>query len=332
MSSAGALSRLPGIRVRRLVFLQALWLASLIALMGWWGTLALRQADRIRELEARVEQVEVTSTPTAPTQFARTQRMLIWEGGFFLGLLLLASGSLWALARRDRNRQKGLQAFFASVTHELRTPLTSIRLQAESLAELMEPRQHEDELNLVKRLLEDVQRLEAQVERTLELSRLEGGGGLQVKPIGPAMWISRNLGHWSRPYGDRLQASAWIPDDLRIFADPIALQVIFRNLMENASRHSGKEPVKVQITVKVLPKNKAQILFYDDGPGGPGGNAVGQPFVKGAQSQGAGIGLYLVRALMERMGGRVEFKGGPGFPVELEFQQAPREKLGELHG
>ena len=99
----------------------------------------------------------------------RTQHMLHWESTTFFVLAVVSSAFLFWLYWLDMRRARSIQAFFASVTHELRTPLTSIRLQAESIAEQCD----ESQRQLVARLLEDTTRLEGQVERTLELARLE---------------------------------------------------------------------------------------------------------------------------------------------------------------
>jgi signal transduction histidine kinase len=308
MTGKGTLTCVPARRTRNLVAAHAAWLASLSALVVWWAWLALRQADRIRELETKLG----LSEGEAGSNWMRTHRMLVWEGGFFLLLILLAGGVMAWLYSRDLRRQRGLQAFFASVTHELRTPLTSIRLQAESLADLMGPRPHEDELNLVKRLL--------------ELSRVEGGGQVHLRPLRVRPWLDRTLGSWSEAWGDRLEIRVEVPADCAVQADPTALQVVLRNLLENSARHSKRERVKATLSCANAGTG-VELVYRDDGPGFHGGDPrkLGEIFEKGESSQGAGVGLYLVRILMERMGGKAEFAGGEGFPVRLVFQAAGGE-------
>src|SRR5690606_29195371 len=92
---------------------------------------------------------------------------------------------------RDRKRTRSIQAFFASLTHELKTPLTSIRLQAESIADPTNDDAFKRQL--VERLLADTSRLEAQVERSLELARLEGGGPVFVQGYELKNLIERGL-------------------------------------------------------------------------------------------------------------------------------------------
>jgi signal transduction histidine kinase len=67
------------------------------------------------------------------------------------------------------------------------------------------------------------------------------------------------------------------------------------------------------------------VSFLDAGEGFGGDPAqLGSLFVRGERSRGAGVGLYLVRSLMERMGGRAEFSSRPGtgFETLLYFQRA----------
>src|SRR5207342_3527803 len=151
--------------------------------MIWWGWVVHRQAVKIEELQQLVGQ----SSSTAHEQWQVTQRMLVWEGGTLLVLLTGLSVALLWLYLRDQRRTRASRAFFASVTHELRTPLTSIRLQAESLADKGAAGP------LINRLLEDTSRLEAQVEKTLELARLEGGGTLDLQALPIHAWLERQV-------------------------------------------------------------------------------------------------------------------------------------------
>ena len=130
MDGTGALSIRPIRQSRRVAILAGVWLTVILVLGGWWATIVLRQADRIAELSemAGVPQEQVLA------EVSRTQRMLFWESGAFLVLLLLVSGALFLYYRRDMQRARGTQAFFAALTHELRTPLTSVRLQTEAIA------------------------------------------------------------------------------------------------------------------------------------------------------------------------------------------------------
>ncbi len=161
----------------------SVWLALQIVLVVWWATVIGRQARRIAELQA----LQGADTGMAAAQWSRTRLMLVGESSSFFALLLAVSLLLAWLYWREHRRARGMQAFFASVTHELRTPLTSIRLQAEAIAE------GEQRAELARRLLEDSHRLESQIDKTLELARIEGGGPLSEQAIPLHAWLARAL-------------------------------------------------------------------------------------------------------------------------------------------
>lgn len=307
-------SSTPDRQLRFMVIAQFFWLAVVCLLGGWWGRLLLAQAKKIAELEHDAG----LAAALTQHQWHHTQRMLYWESFTFFGLLLACTGLLFWLYWRDVKRARGLQAFFASVTHELRTPLTSIRLQAESIADSLSE-EHSQKLFL-QRLLEDTLRLEAQVERTLELARIEGGGpvytqSLQIKP-----WVDRFLKSWMADYRGKVEFNSEI-EDVLIKADPTAMRVIFNNLLENAMRHSKKDKVTISILTYVQ-ENGISLVLKDDGQGFQGNfDQLGKIFQKGPMSSGTGVGLYLVKVLMKRMGGWVGFAFRSGFEVSLWFPE-----------
>jgi signal transduction histidine kinase len=212
-----------------------------------------------------------------------------------------------------------MQAFFAAVTHELRTPLTSIRLQAEAIAE------GDQRVELARRLLEDSHRLESQIDKTLELARIEGGGRLTEQAIPLHGWLDRATADAAAAFGAKLDLQVHVDESLPpILADAAAVQMILRNFIENSVRHSGQNPVRVRLTARE--RDAAVVLEYHDNGRGLSGDPrrYGLLFGRGTDSSGTGVGLYLVRALMRRMGGRVEFIAAPqeAFRAELHFQTA----------
>jgi signal transduction histidine kinase len=310
----GAFSVAPARRTRLLAALAALWLALTLSLVGWWSVIVLRQAARIAQLEG-------PSDAAVAAAWSRTRVMLLGESAVFLALLLALSATLAWLYWREQRRVRALQAFFASVTHELRTPLTSIRLQAEAIAE------GDQRAELARRLLEDALRLGSQIDKTLELARIEGGGPLADQAVPLPGWLERTLEDIAQAHGARLDLKAHIPETLpAVAADAAALRMVLRNLVENSVRHGGVEPVRVRLTAT---EREGQVVleYQDNGVGTADAAALGQLFGRGPQSSGAGVGLYLVSRLMERMRGRVEFRSTPGdgFRAELWFRQAASE-------
>ena len=315
MDSKGALSVTPVRQSRLVAILAGVWLVIILVLGFWWGTLLLRQSARIAEMSvaAGVPQSE------AYAELTRTQHMLQWESGSFLVLLLTLSAALFWFYWRDMQRARGTQAFFAALTHELRTPLTSVRLQSEAIA-AGEPTQE-----LVDRLLADTHRLESQIDKTLELARIEGGGALAEQAIRLDPWLDRVLRGIVAADGNEVQLEITLDPALpAIRGDTSALQLILRNLVENASRHGDRDPIHLDVNVRNAGSN-VEINFSDDGRGFEGdASKLGRLFQRGSSSRGTGVGLYLVRVLMERMGGKVEFAAAPGggFAATLRFQRS----------
>ena len=303
---------MPARRARLIAVLAALWIVLVMVLGGGWVALVVSQARQISELQSFAG-----STDSAvAAQWASTRRRVVGESVVFLLLLLAVSALLAWLYWRESRRARGMQAFFAAVTHELRTPLTSIRLQAEAIAE------GDQRVELARRLLEDSHRLESQIDKTLELARIEGGGPLAEQSVPLHGWLERTLAAIAAAHGTKIDLSVDLAASLPpILADAAAVQMILRNLVENSVRHAQLERVQVRVGVRLRGEQVA-IEYRDNGAGSAvRGLELGRLFGRGAGSRGSGVGLYLVRALMQRMGGRAEFYSSPGegFRADLHF-------------
>jgi signal transduction histidine kinase len=107
------------------------------------------------------------------------------------------------------------------------------------------------------------------------------------------------------------------PASLR--GDPRLLRRLLRNLLDNAVKH-GRPPVRVALARRAA---TVEILVTDAGPGVPEGERerIFEPFFRGESStQGAGLGLALVRQIARRHGGEARYEGG--FRVSLALAAA----------
>jgi signal transduction histidine kinase len=313
MDSKGALSVQPVRQSRLIVVLAGVWLAIILALGSWWVSVVMSQAQRIAELRI----AGGLSAAQAQAEVQLTQRMLMWESGTFLVLLLTLTGVLFWFYWRDLLRARGTQAFFAALTHELRTPLTSVRLQTEAIAE------GEPTPELIERLLADTHRLESQIDKTLELARLEGGGSLAEQAIRLDTWLNRVTGSIVAAQSEHLRLEVLVDSNLpAIRGDTAAVQMILRNLVENSARHADVSAIHIDLHAR-REGSGIQLRYRDNGRGSSEQPAqLGRLFQRGGKSHGAGVGLYLVRVLMDRMGGSVEFAHAEhgGFEARLHFQ------------
>jgi len=309
----------PDRRFKLLILIQGLWAVTLIILALWWGTLLRQQSDEIANLQTQIG----TPEHQVQSRLDRTERMVTGESSAFVVLILITNGILLFFFARDTKRSRSLEAFFASITHELRTPLTSIRLQAETLKDMdSDPKQ----APFLARLLEDVARLEAQVQETLELARIEGGGQINLQSIPLKGFLEKRiLPHYILDT-KRVEVSVKM-DDAVVEADPASLTIIIRNLLDNALKYSSNAPTRIIFKGE---KDLAHYFLNVEHPNSAfdaDREKLGKLFYRGNNSQGAGIGLYLVDTLMHKMGGAADFRAkNENFTAHLSFKLEKREK------
>lgn len=296
-------------RTRRWFYwLTLLWVFMLLGLGSWWLYLVFKLTLNLPELG----------------QQSRFLNMMRWEGSFFFIFLVLLGVSLFYMYLRDLKKTKALGAFFSSLSHELKTPLASMRLQAEVIKDLIEDESHShDQLSsLTKRLIEDTYKLEGELEKSLQLSRIEEDALLTLTPISLERYLKRQEQKF--PYAFKLHLT--IEEKAQeILADELALNVIFRNLFENTYRHHSSAKI-VQINAHSEQQNVV-ITYSDRGEKFQGNlSELGNLFYKFNSAKGSGIGLYLIKNLMRKMRGSLEVQNDDSLKFVLTFLSPQGER------
>lgn len=322
--SKGDIIRNSDRRLKLLILIQAIWAGMLLVLAIWWGTLLLQKSDEIASLQTQLNVPEYT----IQSRLDKTERMVVGESGTFVLLILIANGVLVFFFIRDSRRSRSIQAFFASLTHEFRTPLTSIKLQAEALKDIEDNPKHTPFLD---RLLEDVERLEGQVQKTLELARIEGGGSLRKEDLLLKSYLQSRVFPFYTSAQNKLNLGIEMGEDV-VIADPAAVSIIFRNLMDNAIKYSSSLPAKLVIRSGVLNGQLQVDVIHENSIHHADSKFLGKLFYRGKNSQGAGVGLYLIKTLMEKMSGSASFQSlgdreSGEFITELRFKIDSEAKL-----
>jgi signal transduction histidine kinase len=282
-----------------ILLLSSFWAFSILALGGWWLFL-INKFSNISE-RAHLPNPE------------KLNKMVIWEGGTFVVLLILISGTLLFYYLKDQAKTKALQTFFAGLTHELKTPLASIRLQADVISNFAEDSHSESLVKLSSRMVEDTQRLEVQMDKILQLSRIEQGGLLNPVDINPQTFLTSLLKTWSKELNIKIVNT----ENINIInADEFALELIIKNLLENTKKHSSAKEVIIE-----LKRFEKYIIidYYDFGIFQGDNTKLGTLFYKYNSSKGSGIGLYLCKKLMERMDGKLKIITSPHLRFQLYF-------------
>jgi signal transduction histidine kinase len=216
--------------------------------------------------------------------------------------------------------------FVATVSHELRTPLTSILGSASTLRKkvtTMPPEQRDQFLSMIDRQGKRLLRL---IEDILFASRIEAGEHvLHPEPCDLAELAQEVVDNLrSRPGAERLRLLINDSSRTTVFADPMAVQQILFNLTENALKYApGEDPIDVEIHPG---RREALVVVADHGPGIDGGELptiferfrqVDQSITR--RSSGVGLGLYIVRNLVEGLDGRIWCDSEPGLGCRFSF-------------
>ena len=356
----------------RLFQLTALALVLVSAVeVGWWLLDQHRFAvDKVREMHAVYAQQVVAAQALldAGTSASRVQALLpevivtsqhaalspdvdrqllaeehrhiaqyAWEGSFFIIALAACIAVIARALRAEARVIQEQESFLALVSHQFKTPLASLQLSLETMA--MRPLSPEHSRALIDRMLSDLARMESMVTQILESMRLDRGRiDLRSEPVDLGGAVARVIaGCEERAAKDGINMSADIERGLQVMADPMALDVILRNLLENAL--AAVAPVgggSITFTGRRT-HDEVELTVRDSGVGFRPGDAARlfQKFTRlhpggGGSRFGTGLGLYIVRRLTQLAGGRVSAQSagvgqGATFVLSWPGQAAARE-------
>jgi len=263
------------------------------------------------------------------------------------GLLAVLSGSailLFSAMRRAERLARLQMEFVAGVSHELCTPLAVINSAAENLADgvVDDPRQISDYGEMIR---DQGHRLERLVDEVLLFAAGRFGRmGYELRPVEVGSIIARSIDlseSLLRETGFSVEKE--ISADLPlVLADPAAVSKCIENLISNAMKYAG--PNKwIGIRARTAPNGRqpeVQISVQDKGIGIPSSDLshIFEPFyrvqaVRDGQIRGMGLGLYLVKKMMEAMDGRVtvasEFGKGAYFTLHFPVAECADRRQGE---
>lgn len=260
--------------------------------------------------------------------------LLILGSLFFLLLILgLVLLCIW-LVREMRVNQRQ-QAFLDAVTHEMKTPLASLRLFVDTLGRHDPGPERRREF--LERMGEDLDRLDRTMDQVLAAARAEARTrGMQASRTELPELLEGCIAeirsrHQLPPGSVRLEARA----DVRVRGDSDELGLVFRNLLENAVKYSHGA-VDVHVAVSGPQDGRVSVEIADRGIGIPRKELrrIFERFYRAGrdvqrQVAGLGLGLFIVRSLVRRQGGRVVARSegaGRGSRFVVTLRAAPAEE------
>jgi signal transduction histidine kinase len=260
----------------------------------------------------------------------REVALLVFGIIFFLLIIFgLVLNTTFLVREIRRNEQH--DSFINAVTHELKTPIASIRLYLETLKtrDLVEAQRGE----FYNIMLADTDRLLQTVEQILRAGRTGHrrrriaksviNVGEMVRECLEITRIRYGLGEGNLTYSESADASA-----VNITGDMDELRSAFSNLLDNAVKYSDKE-VKVSVEVATVDEKRVAVKVQDSGIGIPSAQLkrifrrfYRVPGLFMARVKGTGLGLFIVRSVVEKHGGRVHAESaglgqGSTFTIQL---------------
>ena len=230
-----------------------------------------------------------------------------------VGVIVYAFLTVKAIALSQRQSN-----FIDSVTHELKSPLASLKLYLQTLTRRSVSADQQADFH--RFMLEDVERLDTLIDHLLDAAKTlqrrgsSGGNATALEPV-----LTEACDTVAKRYGidaaliglGGLDAGASLPADLVVRAREADLEILFRNLVDNAVKYSMPDP-EVRVEAGAMPDGTVVVRVVDNGPGIPGSERrnVFRRFVRlGSELErstpGTGLGLSLVQSIVARLRGRV---------------------------
>ena len=296
--------------------LFALILCLSLALVVWW---TIFQVSASGELEAAGSLLAAGDTEGAAqalgaansarlAELAHTRVLMFASEGAVFAVVLLLSGWLYmASERRETSLRSAQDRFLAGATHELKTPLATIVLLLESLRDERLPADKRARY-LTTGLLE-AERLERGLTNVLIAAGLRTAAvphhdqpGDLVQDVTAAITTMR-----ARATAAGIEIATDLPATLPMSRNPEAVQIVLRNLLDNAVKYS---PSGSTVTVTLTASDEEACVRVGDHGRGLDEQELDnawKPFSRGSDTAtgGTGLGLHLVRELVLAHGGSV---------------------------
>jgi PAS domain S-box-containing protein len=250
----------------------------------------------------------------------------------------IAEQAIKAALKEAELANKAKSVFLSSMSHEIRTPLTSVIGFSHLLASDAEHPLNDFQKQLLGKVMNSGNQLLDLVNSALDLAKIESGDietsieAVEMKSL--AIMALTSSAHLAKERGVNL--SSQIPtEDCHVMADSILLRQVLTNLLSNAIKYNKKGGETI-LAWKPFDENKVRISVSDEGIGISEDNIKNlyKPFdrmgIEGRNIQGFGVGLTIVKRLVELMGGEVavESEVGKGSTFHIDLPGGKKREQG----
>ena len=285
--------------------------------------------ESFRDWFALVERIPVsehgqrTRSATLPVSVGAHDLWLSFVGVRGAGGTVYAFRDLTSERRLDEEKSD----FISTISHELRTPMAAVYGAARTLLEREDDLTPEQKRQMLEMVATQATRLSEITEAVLLATQLDRDTlSVETEPV--------DLGDLARKTVETMKAQ--LPPTAHVELDVAPqvgaasgasdrIQQVLVNLLDNALKYGGDTPVRVRVE---RANGTVRVVVTDSGPGIPYAeqSRIFEKFYRSGPeltraSGGTGLGLYISRELVQRMGGRLHVRSSPGagaaFVVEL---------------
>ena len=253
---------------------SVIWLLFTFSLAAWWFLFVMESVQ--------------THLPSESAH-----QMIFWEGTTLLTFILVGGATLIFYIYKDQTRHEQLRLFFSNFSHDIKTSISRLRLQSELISEDHDLQNH----SVLKRLLSDINQLDLQLENSLFLSNIE-----ETKMLNEKIQLQELLRSVQMEYPE---LSLSVSGHGTAIADSRALRSVLKNLFENSQRHGQANRIDVKISFE---GPKVILRLQDNGKGSSVPTTqLGSEPVLSSSDHGSGVGLFIVKKLLTKMNGTIQF-------------------------
>ena len=253
---------------------------------------------------------------------------LLSIGASFLTFAIGGTALYLTLSIKAINLSRRQSNFIDSVTHELKSPIASLKLYLQTLNRRNVPPQEQE--TFFEDMLEDVERLDQLINHLLDVARIEKDRTAPVtEDIRLDEVLKRCAGLICQRYQRPSETIELETPPAMVHASRVDLELIFRNLIDNGMKYANEEDPRMRVGIEPDGANTLVVRVADNGRGIPHSlrHLIFGRFVRlGSELErekpGTGLGLYIVRTMIGRLGGKIRIldrDSGAGTVFEVQL-------------
>ncbi len=298
------------------LFLFYLLVAYVLIQFAWWNYLMIEHNKEIYQLKSEINllhhedpQLIIEHGNELEKKLHAKKMMIAGEGMVFLILLVIAFFQVRNTFTKEAKLAELQKNFLLSVTHELKSPIASTKLALETV--LRRDLEKEKQKEILTNAINDTDRLHKLVENILLTSRIDNTNfELYKENVNLSEFLEESMKQTLRAFSPKQKIILDIQPNIFFNIDKTIFPSIFLNLFENALKYSPENSL-IKISLQEL-GNGIILSVSDEGVGVPDKekqNVFNKFYRIGNEetrkTKGTGLGLYIVKYLTEKHGGRI---------------------------